>query len=77
MEEHFQSFLKAEICLITSKARMENIFVLFSSMYDVNRKHSQTSKSLINFQGKIIIFKEIRVPLKLHFKFQHFQGVLN
>ena len=38
--------------------------VLFIAVNEVNSKHSQISRSLINFQGKISIFKELQVPLK-------------
>ena len=44
----------------------------FTAVKEVNSKHSQISRSLINFQGKILIFKEFQVPLKWHFKFKHF-----
>ena len=40
-------------------------------MNDINSKHSQISRSLINFQGKTLIPKEFQVPLKRNFNFQH------
>ena len=36
------------------------------------RHFSQISRSLINFQGKILTFKEFQVPLKWYFKLEHF-----
>jgi len=39
---------------------------------EVSSKHSKIARSVINFQGKILIFKEFQVLLKWHFKFKHF-----
>ena len=50
------------------------MFDLFIAVNEVNSKHSQISRSLINIQGKIFIFKEFEMPLKRQFKFQHSQG---
>ena len=47
-------------------------FPLFNPVNEVNSKHSQTSRSVVHFQGKMFIFKELQMPFKRHFKFQHF-----
>ena len=47
-------------------------YVLFIVLNEVHRKNSQISRSLINFQGRILIFKEFQMPLQLNFKFQYF-----
>jgi len=60
-------------CMISFKT----IFFEFSSAVNkVNSKHSQISMSLINFQGKILIFKEVQVPFKKEISNSStFQGV--
>ena len=35
----------------------------FAAVNEVNSKHSQISRSLIYLQGKILIFKELQLPL--------------
>ena len=39
------------------------IFCVFIAVNEVNSKNSLISRSLINIQGKILIFKEFQVPL--------------
>ena len=41
-------------------------------MNEVLSKKAKILRSLINFHGNILIFKEFEVSLKRHFKFQHF-----
>ena len=38
---------------------MNNIYV-----NEANSKHSQISRSMLNFQGKILICKEFQAPIK-------------
>ena len=45
-------------------------------MNEVNSKQPQLPRSVIKFQGKVRVFKEFQVPLKRHFKFQHFSRSL-
>ena len=42
-----------------------DMFCIFSvAVKDVSSKHSKISGTVVNFQGNILIFKELRVPLK-------------
>ena len=38
------------------------LLALFIAVNEVNSKYSQISRSVINFQGKILIFKEFQMP---------------
>ena len=42
----------------------KNYFSIFITVNELNSKNSQSSKSVINFQGTVIIFKEFQVPFK-------------
>ena len=46
--------------------------ITFIDVNGANSKQSKISRSVINFQRKILSFKELQVPLKRHFEFQHF-----
>ena len=48
------------------------IFCIIYFCDEINSKHWQISRSVMNFQGKILIFKVVQLPLKRHFNFQHF-----
>ena len=45
--------------------------VLFIAMNEINSRFLLISENVINFQGKILIFKEFEAPLEKHFIFQH------
>ena len=63
-------------CSIFFKLSFGYVFKLFFALFVAankeNSEHSQISRSLINFPGKMLNFKELQAPLKWHFKFQHF-----
>ena len=64
---HFLAF--HEFCMYGSSLNyFLDIFLLIFSIFcvvnEVNSNYLQISRSLINFQGKIVIFKEFQVPLK-------------
>ena len=50
------------------------IFVLFIAVNEVHNKQLQISWNLINFHGKIRIFKELQVPISNFSTFQGGQG---
>ena len=54
-----------EISIGISRVYLYDIVDLFLAIYFVNRvnsKHPQISMSVINFQRKTLIFKELQVP---------------
>ena len=46
--------------------------MLLVAVNEAHCKNSQISRILINFPGKMIIFKELQVHLKWNLKFKHF-----
>ena len=53
---------------------IDYVFV-FVAVNEVNSNNLQISRNLIDFQGKILIFKEFPVPFKRHFKFKEFKDL--
>ena len=57
IEELFKNYSWAKI-----KHLFKLFLVLFIAMKEVNSKHSQISRSVINFQGKLPISRSFKCP---------------
>jgi len=67
---HIKSFLVQFFKNFLLDISLNYFFCLL--LWTKKTRNTQISRSLINFQGKILLFMEFQVPLKWHFKLKHF-----